>query len=131
MEAKVRSVVGDRVTREYLEATVQDLRQQIEKREASAYQVWQKDTSDLLEEIQRECNAVFERSKTRRVSPRTVLTHPFLSEPPNLQGQDEFLRDLLDENWGVPESDNDVSTPLSLPVLDQSLTDTEAMVRDL
>jgi hypothetical protein len=117
-------------TRESLESTIADLRQQLEgrKEEAPVTSSWPQETSELLDEIQRECNAVFERGKQRRTSPRTVLLQPIHPET--------FLDDFLEEDiWetqhGDTYDDNATTSPLSVPDFDKSLNETEAMVRGL
>ena len=129
--------MGDQMTREYLEATIRDLRQKLERKETSASQSWQKETNDLLEEIQRECNQAFERGKMRRTSPRSVFAHPFANDAQAVnEEEDEILQDLLlGEDWEVSASQNVSTTPLSpAPLLNRSLEElahAEAMARGL
>jgi hypothetical protein len=120
----------ERRARESLESTIADLRRQLEgrKEEAPVTSSWPQETSALLDEIQRECNAVFERGKQQRTSPRTVLLQPMQT--------DTFLDDFLDEDvWetqhGDDFDDNATTSPLSVPDFDKSLNETEAMVRGL
>ena len=138
VEEKVRSAMGDHTTREYLEGTIRDLRQKLERKETVASQNWQKETNDLLEEIQRECNKAFERGKMRRTSPRSVFAHPFAEDSKAIQEKedDEILQNLLldSEDWEVSGSANVSSTPLSPPHLNRSLEElaqAEAMARGL
>lgn len=143
-------LMRERMARETLESKMQDLRRELrEGRKAqSARPDWSRETSDLLAEIQRECNAAFERGKTRRTSPRTVLLHPIRPSKSrathhgkNLVQQEDdganVLQEFLDqENWDMNvSSDNVTNSPLSLPLLDPSLNDdlaaTEALVRSV
>ena len=133
VEEKILSVVGDRATREYLENTIQDLREQLDQKNSALSPNWQQDTVDLLAEIQRECNAAFRRGKSRQKSPRNVTDYPKGSNP-GLEINDDMLQEFMTkENWDLSDS-CEASLPVSLPLLDQSLNelaDTEALIRDL
>ena len=131
----MRSAIGDQMTREYLEATIRDLRHKLDRKESSASQNWQKETNELLEEIQRECNKAFERSRLRRISPRSVFAHPFANDAKPSNEEDDFLQELLqDEDWEVSASENASTSRLSPPMLNRSLEElahAEAMARGL
>jgi hypothetical protein len=140
VEEKVRSVLGDQATRAYLEKTIQDLRQQLDKKESSSSvssKTWQQETADLLAEIQRECNAAFLRGQARRKSPRNVVNHPCTATyyhgiSPDLDEEDEILKDIFfSENWGTTASTGDTSIPLSLPALDESLNEIAESLNEL
>lgn len=131
VEEKVRAIMGDRLTRESLETTIKDLRKQLERKDASNSPDLRRETTELLEEIQRECNLAFQRGKMRRTSPRTVL-HAFGNPTVNTVEEDQDF--LVNENWELSASDDDTSLPLSVPELEKSLmelADLEGIVRDL
>ena len=134
VEEKVRSVLGDRTTRENLEATIQQLRQELERKDSNGPKNWQ-ELYDMLEEVQRDCNAAFQRVRMRRKSPRTVVEIPFSSDAHPVPEENELQDFLVGENWELSASGGDGrSSPLSLPILDQSLNelaDTEALIRGL
>ena len=131
VDEKVRSYMGDQLTREALEATIQDLRKKLEQKEISNSSNLRQETNELLEEIQRECNLAFQRGKMRRTSPRTVV-HTFFKPSVNTVEEDQDF--LVNENWELSVSENDNSSKLSVPELEKSLTDLadlEGLVRDL
>lgn len=134
MEEKVRAAIGEQMTREYLESTIRDLRQKLERKESTSSQNWQKETNDLLQEIQLECNRAFERGKMRRTSPRSVFAHPFPNDNKPVD-EDEMLQELLQGvEWELSASENGYSLPLSPPHLDRSLEElahAETMARGL
>ena len=128
VEEKVRTYLGDRLSREALEAKIEELNKQLERKEASDSPNLRRETNELLEEIQRECNLAFQRGKMRRTSPRTVL-HTF--HKPSINTMEEDQDFLVNENWELSVSENDL---LSVPELEKSLTelaDLEGMIRDL
>ena len=138
VEEKVRVVLGDQATRTYLEKTIHDLRQQLDKKESSSSSpsspTWQQEMADLLAEIQRECNAAFQRGQARRKSPRNVVHHPSQTRTQNHANlpNDEILKDFFfNENWGTNDSTGDASIPLSLPALDESLNEIAESLNEL
>lgn len=158
VEEMVRSIMADQQTgtadkllaekkaRESMEATIAKLRMELEEREEgqvlSSSVNWSQEVSDLLEEIQRECNAAFERGRQRRKSPRTVFLHP-LRHDNNFEmndDQDDAFNNnhdiLLDfqpeENWEMNATDYATASQVSLLDFDLSkLAETEDIINGL
>lgn len=117
-----------------MKATVEKLRMELdERRESLSPPVspldWRQETSDLLEQIQRECNAAFARGRHRRKSPRTVFLHP---TRPNDENRDTLADFQAEENWQMNDTDNATASQLSHLDFDLSkLAETEEIINGL
>jgi hypothetical protein len=113
-----------------LEQTVRELERQLGSG-ATTREEWRTETTALIESIQKECHAIFDRNKSPREPSATSVMHfPSRSSAtePLAQPKVSFEFDETPRTSAATSKPNEAST---LSQMDRTLEETEALVRSL